>query len=222
MLEIKQITEAIIKVMSEVKNIWKNTTVWSGGNSYKAVSDADVKRAIRLSMETNWLSIVCTWVTSRMKLDRWEEETQKYGSQEMIMKTKQSVFTEVDTTYLLLHTSWESLALAWYGQWVDTQDKGAGKATTYALKNTLINTFLIPTWEDTDNTHSDDLDVPQKKYADQPKKQFYNDTEKHIDTWKDLVADWKTTGKDLLAKVTDNWNKMIKNAHKEMILALDK
>tara|TARA_R110000744_G_scaffold372074_1_gene483516 strand:+ start:3994 stop:4116 length:123 start_codon:yes stop_codon:yes gene_type:complete len=40
-----------------------------------------------------------------MKLDRWEEETQKYGSQEMIMKTKQSVFTEVDTTYLLLHTS---------------------------------------------------------------------------------------------------------------------
>jgi len=60
-METKQITEAIIKVMSEVKNIWKNTTVWSGGNSYKAVSDADVKRAIRLSMEANWLSIICTW-----------------------------------------------------------------------------------------------------------------------------------------------------------------
>jgi len=213
-METKQITEAIIKVMSEVKNIWKNTTVWSGGNSYKAVSDADVKRAIRLSMEANWLSIICTWVTSRMKLDRWEEETQKYGSQEMIMKTKQSVFTEVDTTYLLLHTSGESLALAWYGQWVDTQDKWAGKATTYALKNTLINTFLIPTWEDTDNTHSDDIAVPQKKYNNDERglMQVINDMKKAT-TVEDRVKfkeEWKTFAKSekQVKWLTDEWNKL--------------
>jgi hypothetical protein len=63
----------------------------------------------------------------------------------------------------LLHTSGESLQLCGYGQGVDTQDKGAGKATTYALKNTLLNMFLIPTGVDTDDTHSDDLPVPQKK-----------------------------------------------------------
>ena len=45
---------------------------------------------------------------------------------------------------------------------MDTQDKGAGKATTYALKNTLLNMFLIPTGVDTDNTHSDEYDVPHK------------------------------------------------------------
>jgi hypothetical protein len=77
------------------------------------------------------------------------------------MKTKQSVFTEVDTRYILLHTSGESIELAGYGQGVDTQDKGAGKATTYALKNTLLNMFLIPTGVDTDNTHSDDIVVPK-------------------------------------------------------------
>ena len=214
MLEIKKITAAIIKVMSEVKNISKNTTVWAGNSSYKAVSDKDVKKAIRESMEANWLSIICTWVTSRMKLDRWEEETQKYGSQEMIMKTKQSVFTEVDTTYLLLHTSGESLKLAWYGQGVDTQDKGAGKATTYALKNTLINTFLIPTWEDTDNTHSDDIAVPQKKYDNSQRglMQVINDMKsattvenrvKFKDEWKGFAKSEKQ-----VKWLTDEWNKL--------------
>ena len=220
-MEIKQITAAIIAVMSEVKNIWKNTTVWSGNNSYKAVSDKDVKLAIRESMIKNWLSITPIDIIPAKQIDRWEQEDFYNGVSKGI-KTKQSVFTDVIVKYELSHTSWETKMLAWYGQWVDTQDKWAGKATTYALKNTLINLFLVPTWEDTDNTDSDDIDVPQKKYSEQPKKQFYNDTEKHIDTWKDLVADWKTTGKELLAKVTDNWNKMIKNIHKEMILALDK
>lgn len=217
-METIEITKAIIAVMWEVNNIEKNTTVWTGNNSYKAVSDKDVKKAIRNSMIKNWLSIVPTSVTSKHQIDRWEaEETWNWKTQ---VKTKQSVFTEVATNYLLLHTSWEAIELAWYGQWVDSQDKGAGKATTYALKNTLINLFLVPTWDDTDNTHSDDIVTPQKKY-NWTVKQFYNDTEKHIDTWKDLVADWKTTWKELLEKVTDNWNKLIKKIHKEMILALD-
>ncbi len=210
----ENLTKAIISVMSEVKNIWKNTTVWTGGNSYKAVWDADVKKAIRESMEKNWLSIVCTWVTSRIKLDRWEEETQKYGSQDTIMKTKQSVFTEVDTTYLLMHISWESQVLAWYGQWVDSQDKGAGKATTYALKNTLINTFLVPTGEDTDNTHSDDIAVPQKKYNNEKRglMEVINDM-KSATTVEDRVKfkdEWKTFAKSekQIKWLSDEWNKL--------------
>jgi len=197
----ENITKAIISVMSEVKNIWKNTTVWTGTNSYKAVSDADVKKAIRESMEKNWLSIVCTWVTSRMKLDRWEEVdtwAKVKEWEEKPMKTKQSIFTEVDTTYLLMHTSWESQVLAWYGQWVDTQDKGAGKATTYALKNTLINTFLVPTWEDTDNTHSDDIAVPQKKYWDKVKPNWYNDLSKHKATYITKIQAWELTPESII------------------------
>ena len=95
-------------------------------------------------------------------MDRWEEVDQYSKETPKAMKTKQSIFTEVETKYLLLHTSGESLELCGYGQGVDTQDKGAGKATTYALKNTLLNMFLIPTGVDTDNTHSDEYDVPPK------------------------------------------------------------
>lgn len=162
-METKTITTAIIAVMKEVNNIEKNTTVWKWNSSYKAVSDADVKRAIRDSMIKNNLAILPTSVEWKKQIERWEEEDSYSKSVPKAMKTKQSVFTEVHTKYILLHTSWESIQIAWYGQWVDTQDKGAGKATTYALKNALISLFLIPTWEDTDNTHSDDIDVPQTK-----------------------------------------------------------
>jgi hypothetical protein len=87
-------------------------------------------------------------------VSRWEEKN-NYGT-----KMKQSVFTEVKTTYLLIHTSGESIELAGYGHGVDSQDKGAGKATTYALKYALLYSFLVPTGsiDDADSTHSDEYD----------------------------------------------------------------
>jgi len=196
-METKNITTAIIEVMKEVNNIEKNTTVWAGKFAYKAVSDKDVKKAIRDSMTKNWLSIIQTWVEWNIKIDRWEE-TNDYWT-----KTKQSVFTDVTTKYLLLHTSWESIELAWYGQGVDSQDKWAGKATTYALKNTLINIFLVPTWEDTDNTHSDDLPVPKKAEPAnwftatnlQNMKNNLEGLKKKFKTWADLVREARTNYK---------------------------
>lgn len=159
----KNLISAILKVMEEVNWVGKNMTVWEWKNSYKAVSDKDVKEAIRESMIKNKLVILPIWVSPRIQIDRWEEDDTYNKQPPYPKKTKQSVFTEADTKYLLVHDSWESIELAWYGQWVDTQDKGAGKATTYALKNTLLNMFLVPTWVDTDDTHSDDYPTPPKK-----------------------------------------------------------
>ena len=108
-------------------------------------------------MRKNGLSILPISVEPNTRVDRWEE-TNQYGT-----KQKQSVFTEVQTKYLLLHSSGESMELAGYGHGVDTQDKGAGKATTYALKYTLLYTFLTPTGaiDDADKEHSDDKEVPK-------------------------------------------------------------
>ena len=54
----------------------------------------------------------------------------------------------------------------------DIQDKGAGKATTYALKNCLLYTFLTPVGkiDDTETTHSENIPTPQpvkKKLMDE-------------------------------------------------------
>lgn len=171
-----EISKAINAVMDEVNWVAKNMTVWSWNNSYKWVSDKDVKQAIRESMIKNWLSILPTWVNAKIQVDRWEEDDTYNKQPPYPKKTKQSIFTEVETKYILLHTSWESIELAWYGQGVDTQDKWAGKATTYALKNTLLNMFLIPTWVDTDDTHSDDLPIPKAKTETKPKAKFSYDS----------------------------------------------
>ncbi len=149
------IAKAILEVMKEVTNIEKKMNVGSGSFTYKAISDSMVRSQIKDAMVKNGLIIVPTGVSAKTTTDRWDEAG----------KSKQSILTEATTTYLLIHESGESIPLAGYGQGVDTQDKGAGKATTYALKNVLLDTFLVIKGEDmdTDKTHSNDLPVPPKR-----------------------------------------------------------
>lgn len=149
------IAKAILEVMKEVTNIEKKMNVGSGSFTYKAISDSMVRSQIKDAMVKNGLLIVPTGVSAKTTTDRWDEAG----------KSKQSILTEATTTYLLIHESGESIPLAGYGQGVDTQDKGAGKATTYALKNVLLDTFLVIKGEDmdTDKTHSNDLPVPPKR-----------------------------------------------------------
>jgi len=154
----KNLAKAVLAVMDEVKGIEKSMTVGSGAMTYKGVPDQEVKKIIGASMAKHGLCILPTGVAEQTQIDRWEE-TNQHG-----VKQKQSVFTKVTTKYLLLHDSGESVELAGYGQGVDSQDKGAGKATTYALKYVLLYTFLVPTGkiDDADNnTHSEAIEAPK-------------------------------------------------------------
>lgn len=158
----KAISKAIIAVMREVKNIEKGMSVGTGKSSYRAISDSMVRNEVKKAMTDNGLCIVPIGVQATVKIDRWEEaDSYNNGA----MKSKQSAFTEAHTKYLLIHESGESIEIAGYGQGVDTQDKGAGKATTYALKNAILDTFLIIKGDDTDTdkTHSEDLPIPPKQ-----------------------------------------------------------
>lgn len=153
----KNLAKAIVSVMTEVKGIEKSMTVGNGPGSYQGVPDAEVKKIIGESMAKNGLTILPISIDPKTEVTRWSEESTYNGK--TTAKQKQSVFTQVVTKYLLLHESGESLELAGYGQGVDSQDKGAGKATTYALKYALLYAFLVPTGkiDDTDAIHSDDL-----------------------------------------------------------------
>jgi hypothetical protein len=153
------IAKAILAVMKDVKGIDKTMTIGSGNSAYKGVPDQEVKKVIGASMEKNGLCLLPISVTPTIKVERWEE----MDSYSKAMKTKQSVFTEVQTKYLLLHDSGESIELAGYGHGIDSQDKGAGKATTYALKYALLYAFLVPTGkiDDADMVHSNDVATPQ-------------------------------------------------------------
>lgn len=154
------LAKAIIAVMQSVKGIDKTMTVGTGNGSYKGVSDQVVKQILGDAMAANGLCIIPTGIETKTQIDRWEETGGQYGP-----KQKQSVFTEVITKYLLMHESGESVELSGYGHGVDSQDKGAGKATTYALKYALLYTFLVPTGkiDDADSTHSETIEAPKKQ-----------------------------------------------------------
>lgn len=160
----EQLIEAVLAVMDECKGVEKSMTVGSGQNSYKGVSDKDVKLLVGKAMQKHGLVIFPTDIEQKSTVTQWEETTQ-YG-----VKQKQSVFTEVITKYTLYHRSGASVQLVGFGHGTDTQDKSAGKATTYALKYTLLYTFLVATGhiDDSDNIHSDDLPTPKKQPAAKP------------------------------------------------------
>lgn len=168
--KLPNLAKAIISVMKSIKGIEKGATIGSGNYAYKGVSDQDVKNTVGSKMEEYGLCILPIQINPTLKIDRWNE-----GG-----KDKQSVFTEVNTKYLLLHESGESIEIAGYGHGVDAQDKGAGKATTYALKYALLYTFMIATGDidDTDKDHSNDKQVPKDNDVDR--------------LWKEALASCKT------------------------------
>jgi hypothetical protein len=169
--------KAIISVMNDVKGIEKSMTIGTGQMSYKGVPDKEVKKIIGQLMAKNGLCILPIGITPTIKIERWDELD--YNGK---MKTKQSVFTEVYSTFLLMHESGESQEICGYGHGVDPQDKGAGKATTYALKYALLYSFLVPTGDidDADAIHSNEIQTkpqakalnPQAKASAQAPSQF--------------------------------------------------
>lgn len=165
----KNLTKAILAVSKEITAIEKSMSVGAGNSSYKAVSDSLVRNTLRPEMIKQGLVILPISVDAKTRVDRWEEIDQYSKETPKVMKSKQSIFTEAVTKYMLVHSeSGESIELAGYGHGVDTQDKGAGKSTTYALKNTLLDLFLITKGEDfdTDATSSSDMPIPKQTKKD--------------------------------------------------------
>lgn len=157
-----ELYKAVAEVMKEVKNIDKSMTVGVGQNSYKGVSDKDVKLKIGASMEKHGLIMVPKHYDNKITIDRWMEKT-NYGE-----KQKQSVFVECNAQFELIHVeTGQSIEIPAYGHGVDSQDKAAGKATTYALKYALLYTFLVPTGsiDDSDNTNSAEIPAPNAPAA---------------------------------------------------------
>ena len=188
----KELITAVNAVMAEAKNISKNSNVGTGRSSYKGVKDIDVKALLQPLMQKNQLAIFQTGMEVMTEHEVWEQD---YNGQ---AQRKKQVFTEVKSKYLLMHSSGQSVELAGLGHGIDSQDKGAGKAQTYALKMVLIYTFLVPVGDidDTDNTHSNEYEVPTKKQD----KEWLN----RFERVRDEDGNWEDG-----EEITDNWKKEV-------------
>jgi len=154
---IANIVTAIAKSALEMQNVEKNMTVGSGNNSYKGVADKDIKAMTRAMLKNGLVMLPVDYKTD-MKYETWDEAG-NYGT-----KKKRDVFVELTATYRLCHSSGEFIEVLGYGHATDTNDKAAGKATTYALKYAQMYVFnlIIGTIDDTDLFHSEDTPTETK------------------------------------------------------------
>ena len=133
--------EKMYKVMCESKALEKKMEV---AGQYKAVSEQAMLNEVKPLLKNNKLIIFPVK----------SEVTQLPNGNKSI--------TQVNVTYKIVDVeTGENELLTGIGNGADSQDKGAGKAFTYAYKAMLSKTFMLFSGEDTDNDHSDDITKSQ-------------------------------------------------------------
>lgn len=142
--------EKILGVMDDVQYLRKDGEVSTGKNSkgYKAITEEKVTTAVRASMLKYGIIIVPV----EQEYDRTDTVIKdSYGNEKInrlaTVATKYRIQNVDDKKDYLIAVS--------NGEGADTQDKGVGKAMTYAYKYLLLRTFGIPTGEDPDKVASD-------------------------------------------------------------------
>lgn len=139
--------QKISNVMKNISYLEKDGIIKFGTTNYKAISEEKVTTSVREQLIKEGLVII-----------PFEQEHKKEGN-----------LTTVDVKYKIIDIeSGNFEIIASSGTGVDTQDKGVGKAMTYAYKYMLLRTFAIPTGEDPDKTSSAEIDASLEKQ----KKEF--------------------------------------------------
>lgn len=141
------IYEKINEVMKRIEYLTKDDQVNFGTTKYKAISEEKVTTAVRNELVKVGIAIIPI-----------EQEMNVVE----LMRTEKSVNqrTDVNVRYRIQNIDDinDYIIASSSGSGVDTQDKGVGKAMTYAYKYLLLRTFAIPTGEDPDKIASAEID----------------------------------------------------------------
>lgn len=125
-------------IMEQVQYLKKDDNIKFGSTNYKALSEEKVTATVRQFLVQQKLIILPVSQTAH----------------------KEGQITSVDVVYRVINTEnpeeWFDIVSS--GQGADTQDKGVGKAMTYAYKYMLLRSLAIPTGEDPDKISSEELD----------------------------------------------------------------
>ena len=187
----------IYNVMCETEGLEKDLTVGKGQNEYKAVGEKTVLNMIKPLFKKHKLIMI-------PKDGEISEDVFSYV--DGYGKNKLRAITQLKVYFTLIDAeTGESVDVIGFGNGADSQDKGSGKAFTYALKTALNKTFMMFSGEDTDNQHSDDinddrkvttkelLDIIEEKgqTTDAVIKLYKKETGKTVDEIKYISADKK-------------------------------
>lgn len=146
------IYQKINEVMKSIEYLTKDDKVEFGSTKYKAISEEKVTMAVREQLVKQGIVIL---------------PIQQESDNKELTRTEKSVnmLTSVHTRYRVQNVDDvnDYIEIESNGTGVDTQDKGVGKAMTYAYKYMLLRTFAIPTGEDPDKISSAETDSKIEK-----------------------------------------------------------
>lgn len=147
--------EKIMAIMKDVQYLAKDDNVEFGKTKYKALSEEKVTSIMRKELEKHGVVVYPIE-------QRWERIGQ---------------ISHVDVRYRMVNVddAADYIEIVSCGDGADTQDKGAGKAMTYAYKYMWLRVFAIPTGEDPDKISSDELDAQETAEA-----ALIRETEQHV------------------------------------------
>lgn len=136
------LVEKILAIMGDVQYLAKDDHVEFGKTSYKALSEEKVTSIMRKELLKHRVVVFPVAQTA----------------------TREGTITHVDVVYKMVNVDdpADFIEIASCGDGADTQDKGSGKAMTYAFKYMWLRTFALPTGEDPDKISSEELDAQQK------------------------------------------------------------
>ena len=144
--------EKMFSIMTESDGLKKDLNVGSGNNSYRAVGEKEVLNMLKPLFKKYKL------VVFPIDGDISEQNSTFEATYKGDTTTKTRNVTQLKVNFKIVDIeTGETETLVGFGNGADSQDKGSGKAFTYAYKTMLSKTFMLFSGEDADNTHSDDL-----------------------------------------------------------------
>lgn len=187
------IFEKMAAITAKMQTVAKNLDVSAGKTSYKAVSERDVLDTVKpLEKEFGVYSYPVSRET--IESERLESENEYQGK----VTKKTTFYTRIKTVYRFVNVEKpeEYIDTVVFSVGIDSQDKGDGKAMTYADKYALMKAYKISTGDDPDQEASVDMEYkiircekcgkPLKSYKDGKGKTI--SLEKHIERSKEMFG----------------------------------
>lgn len=163
------IFQRMLAVEAELQTVAKNLNVKAGASSYKAVSERDIIDAVKPLEEKYGIYSypIDREILEAAMLENEKVYTDRNGDSTTTKTT--TFFTRMKTTYAFVNVDRpeEHITMITFSEGIDTQDKGSGKAMTYADKYALMKAYKISTGDDPDQNGSEDTYYGRQNYGQQ-------------------------------------------------------
>jgi hypothetical protein len=216
------IYQKMAAITAELRTVAKNLTVQqTKTSSYKAVAEKDILDAVKpLEEKYGVYSYPCGRTVLESNI--LESESEFQGK-----VTKKTTFmTRIETIYRFVNIEKpdEYIETVTFAEGIDTQDKGSGKAMTYADKYALMKGYKISTGDDPDQTASEENNY----FVSRSRVNIEEEAKKPIDEQQiriisGMMTESETPGTDIIAYINKTYGRnisAIKELNKEEYVAV--